>query len=117
VTEKCCEDLNVCPPKCCDMRGMLSFLILWNLSKKQMYGDEIANELGKMRGDKPTPGTIYPALKELQKNGMITSHKEGRKIIYTLTEAGQKASQEAVDYFCSAFGPIFSEHMLLDTTN
>lgn len=99
------------------MRGMLSFLILWVLSKKSMYGEEIAKELGKMKGGKPTPGTIYPALKQLRKNGMIISHNEGRKVIYSLTEAGQKATQEAVDYFCIAFGPIFIEHMLLDTTN
>ena len=92
-------------------------MILWLLSKKSMYGEEMAKELGKRKGGKPTPGTIYPALKQLKNNGMITSHKEGRMIIYSLTEAGQKASQEAVDYFCSAFGPIFTEHMLLDTTN
>jgi len=99
------------------MRGMLSFLILWILSKKSMYGEEIAKELGKMKGVKPTPGTIYPALKQLQNNGMITSHKEGRKIIYSLTEAGQKASRESVDYFCSAFSPIFTEHNLLGKIN
>ena len=114
VTENCCEDLNVCAPSCCDMRGMLSFMILWLLSKKSMYGEEMAKELGKMKGGKPTPGTIYPALKQLKNNGMITSHKEGRKIIYSLTEEGEKASKEAVEYFCSAFGPIFTEHMLLD---
>lgn len=98
------------------MRGMLSFLIMWLLSKKPMYGEEMAKELGKMKGDKPTPGTIYPALKQLQNNGMIASHKEGRKVIYSLTEAGQKVSREAVEYFCGVFGPIFKEHILLEST-
>ena len=45
----------------CDMRGMLSFTILWLLSKRPMYGQELAMEIGKRRGDKPNPGTIYPA--------------------------------------------------------
>jgi PadR family transcriptional regulator PadR len=98
------------------MRGMLSFLIMWLLSKKPMYGEEMAKELGKMKGGKPTPGTIYPALKQLQNNGMIVSHKDGRKVIYSLTESGQRVSKEAVEYFCSAFGPIFKEHMLLEST-
>lgn len=92
---------------------MLSFLIMWLLSKKPMYGEEMAKELGKMKGGKPTPGTIYPALKQLKKNGMIVSHKEGRKVIYSLTEAGKKVLGEAVEYFCVVFGPIFKEHLLL----
>ena len=111
MAENCCPDTNVCPPGCCDMRGMLSFQILWMLSKKTMYGEEMAKELGKMKGGKPTPGTIYPALKQLKKNGLVTSHKEGRKIIYSLTEDGQKASKEAVEYFCNAFAPIFRDHV------
>ena len=98
------------------MRGLLSFLIMWLLSKRPMYGEEIAKELEKMKGDKPTPGTIYPALKQLHKNGMISSHKEGRKVIYSLTEAGQKVSKEAVEYFCDVFGPIFKEQIVLESS-
>ncbi len=53
--------------KCsCDMKGFLSYLILWNLSKKSMNGAKIAKELEKRKGTKPSPGTIYPALKELK---------------------------------------------------
>ena len=48
---------------CCDMRGLLSFLILFLLSKKPMHGQEIANELERRKGIRPSPGTIYPALK------------------------------------------------------
>ena len=61
------ENRDPCPPECCDMRGMLSFMILWLLSKRPMYGQELATEIGKRRGTKPNPGTIYPALKELEK--------------------------------------------------
>ena len=50
----------------CDMRGMLSFQVLYFLSKKSMHGDEIAEEIGKRRGEKPKAGTIYPALKDLK---------------------------------------------------
>jgi len=71
------EEYDICPPECCDMRGMLSFLILWLLSKKAMYGQELAEEIGKRRGTKPNPGTIYPALRELEKRGLIKSRKEG----------------------------------------
>ena len=53
----------------CDMRGMLSFMILWLLSDRSMYGQELAEEIGKRKGEKPNPGTIYPALKELTIKG------------------------------------------------
>ena len=33
--------------KCCDMKGFLTYLILWILSRKSMTGAEIAKELDK----------------------------------------------------------------------
>ena len=80
-----------------------------------MYGQELAVELEKMRGTKPNPGTIYPALKELEKTGMVTTRKEGRKKIYKLTEAGQTGAMEACEYFCTVFGDIFREYNQLQT--
>lgn len=105
------EKHNLSPPECCDMRGMLSFLILWLLSKRRMYGQELANEIGKRRGAKPNPGTIYPALKELKKRGLLESKKEGRVTTYQITDEGRKGIQAACEYFCKAFGEIFEEHM------
>jgi len=102
---------DMCPPECCDMRGMLSFLMLWLLSKKPMYGQEIAKEISKRRGTKPNPGTIYPALRELEKRGLVKSKKEGRVTNYYITEKGRKGILKACEYFCRAFGEIFEEHM------
>ena len=104
------KEAPICPPSCCDMRGFLTFSILWILRKKEMYGQEIADELEKMRGVRPNPGTIYPALQELEKQGMVETRKEGRKIIYTLTESGHRGAMEACGYFCSVFGDVFSEY-------
>ena len=58
--------------ECCDMRGLLGFLILFLLSKKPMHGQEIANELEKRRGEKPSPGTIYQALKSIRYAGFMS---------------------------------------------
>ncbi len=101
-----------CPtrPECCDMRGMLSFYILWVLSKKPMNGQEIAEELRKRRGTKPTAGTLYPALKELRKKGLIEMERKGRETNYSLTEDGREEMEHACRYFCSAFGDIFQEY-------
>jgi DNA-binding PadR family transcriptional regulator len=89
---------------------MLSFYILWLLSKRPMNGQELSEELGKRRGTKPTPGTIYPALKDLRTKGLVEMERKGRTTIYTLTGSGQNGLENACRYFCSAFGEIFQEY-------
>lgn len=88
---------------CCDMRGMLSFLILFLLSKKPMHGQEISDEIGRRKGAKPSPGTIYPALKCLKDNGLIKEKKEGKIITYTITESGKRSLKIAKQQFIKTF--------------
>lgn len=95
-----------CPPDCCDMRGLLTFQILWELDREEMNGQQIAEKIAKRRATKPTPGTIYPALKELKEGGLIKGRREGRQIIYKLTPQGKKGLVEASRYFHQAFGDI-----------
>ncbi len=86
--------------QCCEMKGYLSYLILWILNKKTMKGAEIGRELEKRRGTKPGPGTIYPALKELKKTGLI---KVDQKKIYSLTTEGEEELKSACKFFCQIF--------------
>jgi len=95
-----------CPPECCDMRGLLTFQILWELDKEEMNGQQIAEKIATRRGTKPTPGTIYPALKELKEGGFIKGRREGRQIIYHLTPKGKEGLADASKYFLQAFGDI-----------
>ena len=55
---------------CCDMRGMLGFLILFLLSKKSMHGQELADEIAKRKGGKPSPGTNLSSTKKSSRNGI-----------------------------------------------
>ncbi|MCU0860481.1 MAG: PadR family transcriptional regulator [Thermoplasmata archaeon] len=96
-------------PECCDMRGMLSFLILHLLSTKDRYGMEIAAEIAKRKADKPNPGTIYPTLKQLESKGLIESyHSEGIKL-YKLTPEGRDGLRQAKRFFVQAYGDILKE--------
>ena len=92
---------------CCDMRGMLSFLILFLLSKKSMHGQEIADEIGKRKGVRPSPGTIYPALKSLKEAELIEEKKIGKTIVYSLTNKGRKVLKTAKQKFCRTFSGVF----------
>jgi PadR family transcriptional regulator PadR len=93
---------------CCDMRGMLSFLILFLLSKKPMHGQGIADEIGRRKGVRPSPGTIYPALKSLKEAGLIMEEKKGKAIIYSLTEEGREGFRHAKMHFMRTFTGVFS---------
>ncbi len=85
---------------CCDMKGFLSYLILWILRKRKMNGAELSKELEKRRGAKPSPGTLYPALKELKEKGLIISDENK---YYSLSEKGEKELKSACGFFCKAF--------------
>jgi PadR family transcriptional regulator, regulatory protein PadR len=93
----------------CDMRGMLSFTILWLLSRRSMYGQELATEIGNRRGDKPNPGTIYPALKELAARRLVVTSQQGRNSVYQLTSEGRATLERSMEYFERAYGDIFNE--------
>ncbi len=93
---------------CCDMRGFLGFLILFLLSKKPMHGQEIADDIARRKGDKPSPGTIYPALKGLREAGFLNEEKEGKTITYSLTPKGKKALSIAKKKFTRTFLGVFN---------
>lgn len=82
------------------MKGFLSYLIMWNLGKRSMTGVQLAEELKARKGSKPSPGTIYPALKELKENGFIKSNNSKS---YSLTTKGKKELNDA----CSQFSKMF----------
>ena len=87
----------------CGSKGFLSFLILWLVRKEVMTGAEIALELEKRRGRKPSPGTIYPVLKHLRETNILTIDENKR---YSLTEKGQKALEAHLDSFIKTFYDI-----------
>lgn len=84
----------------CEMKGFLSFLVLWMVSKKDMTGAEIALELEERKGSKPSPGTIYPVLKDLKDKGLIKDDQDKR---YSLTSKGKKELQVALNSFLQTF--------------
>src|SRR5690349_20075352 len=93
--------------ECCDMRGMLGFLILFLLSKKSMHGQALADDITKRKGEKPSPGTIYPALKGLREAGFISEEKEGKTIVYSLTARGESALRIAKRRFTRTFLGVY----------
>jgi PadR family transcriptional regulator PadR len=87
----------------CRSKGFLSFLILWLVSRESMTGAEIALELEKRKGKKPSPGTIYPVLKNMKESKLLSIDENKR---YTLTEKGKKNLEAHLDAFIRTFYDI-----------
>jgi PadR family transcriptional regulator PadR len=106
IEVECCR-----APDCCDMRGMLGFLILHLLSKRRMYGLEIAKEIALRKAERPNPGTLYPALRSLESEGLIRASWKGRTKYYRLTPQGEEGLRQAKEFFVQAYGDIVLESM------
>lgn len=78
--------------------GFIKIHILYHASRDPIYGVEILEELGR-HGYRLSPGTLYPALHRLTKEGYLESSSKvvGGKVrrYYTLTERGLVALDEA----------------------
>ena len=85
------------------MKGFLSFLILWIIGKRSMTGSEISKELEKRKGTRPSPGTIYPVLKDLKTKGLLTVDENKR---YSLTKRGKDELDASIDMFFQTFSDI-----------
>lgn len=69
-------------------KGFLDMEILM-LLKKPMCGYDIMKYIQEHFGCwKPSPGSVYPMLKRMEHDGLITKKQEGRKKIYLITERG-----------------------------
>ncbi len=78
--------------------GFIRIHILYHASKAPIYGVEIAEELGR-HGYRLGPGTLYPTLHRLERNGYLQRELRvvGGKMrkYYSITERGLEVLEEA----------------------
>jgi DNA-binding PadR family transcriptional regulator len=78
--------------------GFIKIHILYHASREPIYGVEILEELER-HGYRLSPGTLYPTLHRLEKDGYLESRSKvvGGKVrkYYTITERGLIALNEA----------------------
>jgi len=78
--------------------GFIKIHILYHASKEPIYGVEILEELGR-HGYQLSPGTLYPALHRLAREGYLSQQRKpvrGKvRKYYTITEQGLVALDEA----------------------
>ena len=78
--------------------GFVKTHILYHASRGSIYGVEMLEELGR-HGYRLSPGTLYPTLHRLEREGYLSVQKRivGGKVrkYYTITEQGMVVLNEA----------------------
>jgi DNA-binding PadR family transcriptional regulator len=71
--------------------GNLRLYLLSLLAESPKHGYELIQALSERFGGtySPSAGTIYPRLAKLEEEGLVTKSTEGRKTVYSITDAGR----------------------------
>jgi len=93
-------------PKFLDLRGLLSFWLLWELRLGPLIGAQLSERLEWRRGAALSPGTLYPALSELEKAKLVQKKRDGRETQYRLTSQGTAELQCAATYLRILFRDV-----------
>lgn len=72
--------------------GSLRLYLLSLLAEGPKHGYELIQSLSDRFGGtySPSAGTIYPRLGKLEEEGLVTKESDGRKTVYSITEAGRR---------------------------
>ncbi|AKG91378.1 transcriptional regulator, PadR family [Geoglobus ahangari] len=76
------------------LKGILKILILKELEKESLSGLELIDRIEKKTAKRPSPGSVYPLLKELQSAGFLEVRAVGKSKVYSLSELGRRALTE-----------------------
>jgi DNA-binding PadR family transcriptional regulator len=78
-------------------RGDVRTAILSLLAEQPMHGYEIINQLAERSGGiwRPSAGSVYPTLQQLEDEGLIKGEERDGRNVYSPTDAGKAAAEEA----------------------
>jgi DNA-binding PadR family transcriptional regulator len=71
--------------------------ILAVLARAPMHGYQVMQELEQLSGGRwrPSAGSVYPILQQLEDEGMVRSQEQDGRRVYTLTEAGSAEAEKS----------------------
>jgi len=76
------------------LKGILKILILKELEKKNLSGQELMDRIGRKTAKRPSPGSVYPILHELLNAGFLEMDRAGKRKIYSLSDRGKRVIEE-----------------------
>lgn len=95
---------------CFDLSRVEEYILRALLGGEKRYGNQIMDAVGEFSYGQVSinPGNLYPALRRLEKQDLITSEQESqrldirkgnRRVYYTITNKGRKIINELEDFY------------------
>jgi len=84
-------------------RGDVRSAVIALLSEQPMHGYQIIQEISQRSGGswKPSPGSVYPTLQQLEDEGLVRAQEQDGRRVYRLTEEGQRIAADRAEEFAS----------------
>ena len=91
-------------------RGDVRSAVLSLLAEQPMHGYQIIQEIERRSHGawKPSPGSVYPTLQQLEDEGLVRAEEQEGRRVYRLTEDGQRVTAEKAQEYAGmwdAFTP------------
>ncbi|MFH0874938.1 MAG: PadR family transcriptional regulator [archaeon] len=96
------------------IRGHLEILVLKLISKEPLSGYMLMKKIKELMGYKPSSGSIYPLLEQLNKKSLVAIKRSGRKKIYSITKKGKEKIKLIYDKHDEIVDKINESIVLLD---
>lgn len=99
-------------------QGLIKFFLLKALRDESLYGYVLTKKIYDLSWEacKPTQGTLYPALGQLERDGYLTVHvtkyKGRERKIYQITEKGKSAFRTAAKTYGQVI-PLLNKAIVL----
>jgi DNA-binding PadR family transcriptional regulator len=89
-------------------RGDVRSAVLALLTEQPMHGYQIIQAIHQRSGGtwKPSPGSVYPTLQQLEDEGLVRAQEQDGRRVYRLTEEGQRVAAERADEFATLWETV-----------
>ncbi|MDQ2845628.1 MAG: PadR family transcriptional regulator [Actinomycetota bacterium] len=89
-------------------RGDVRSAVLALLAEEPMHGYQIIQEIGRRSGGswKPSPGSVYPTLQQLEDEGLVRAEEQDGKRVFRLTDEGRGIATEKAEEFASLWQTV-----------
>ena len=93
-------------------RGNVRNAVLALLAEEPQHGYAVIGQLAERSGGlwRPSPGSVYPVLGQLEDEGLVTSDESGGRKVFALTDAGRAYVEAHADELREPWTPEESRH-------
>ncbi len=84
-------------------RGDVRSAVIALLAEQPMHGYQMIQEISQRSGGawKPSPGSVYPTLQQLEDEGLVRAQEQDGRRVYRLTDEGQRVAADRAEEFAS----------------